>query len=28
LVASGWDSTDAREALAGERPFRELLSFS
>lgn len=28
LVASGWDPTDAREALDGERPFRELLSVS
>ena len=28
LVASGWDPADAREALDGERPFRELLSFS
>ena len=27
LVASGWDPADAREALDGERPFRELLSF-
>ena len=25
LVASGWDRKDARDALAGERPFRELL---
>ena len=28
LVASGWDATDAQEALAGERPFRELLGSS
>jgi len=28
LVASGWDATDAREALSDERPFRELLSSS
>jgi N-acetylmuramic acid 6-phosphate etherase len=28
LVASGWDATDAREALAGERPLRELLGSS
>ena len=26
LVASGWDRRDAQEALADERPFRELLS--